>query len=192
MVDQFENRQSLQEYREYLRLLVQAQIGPRLRGKLDPSDLVQQTLLKAVEKKAQFRGRTESEMAAWLRQILARNLADVVRQYRGGTRNARLEQSLEAAMEGSSSRLQAWLVADHSSPAQAAQRNERLSSLAEAVTRLPNEQRRAVELHHLQALPLAEVSRRMRCSKRAVAGLLFRALKTIRAKLGETDSESER
>jgi len=181
---------SLKEYRDYLRLLVHAQIGPSLRGKLDASDLVQQTLLKAYERRDQFRGQTEAELASWLRRILARNLADAVRQFHSGTRNARLERSLEAALDGSSSRLQAWLAADHSSPIQAAQRNEHLVRLAAAVTALPEEQRRAVELHHLQALPLAEVSRRMRRSKRSVAGLLFRAFRGIRAALGNPSSES--
>jgi RNA polymerase sigma-70 factor, ECF subfamily len=58
--------------------------------------------------------------------------------------------------------------------------------------RLPNEQRQAVELHHLQALPLAQVSRRMGRSKRSIAGLLFRAFLTIRAELSESTPEAER
>ena len=50
-----------------------------MRGQLDPSDIVQQTLLKAHEKFDQFRGSTEHELRGWLRAILARNLVDAAR-----------------------------------------------------------------------------------------------------------------
>src|SRR5438045_6468944 len=170
-------------FRAYLRRLARSQIDPRLRGKLDPSDLVQQTLLKAHARREQFRGRTEAELASWLRQILARTLADATRRFGPGGRDVGLERSLEAALDESSSRLEAWLAVNQSSPAQAAQRNEQLARLAEALARLPADQRRAVELHHLQGLPLAAVGAQMGRGKRAVAGLRFRGARQIRATL---------
>src|SRR5437660_9077295 len=72
----------LESYRNYLRMLARTGIDAALRGKADPSDLVQETLIKAHRHFDQFGGRTEAELAAWLRQILARNLADLVRRYR--------------------------------------------------------------------------------------------------------------
>ena len=150
----------LEAYRDYLRLLAGVQLDPRLRGKLDPSDVVQETLARAHEKAAQFRGTSEAERAAWLRQILANQLAAAVRRYLdAGKRDAGRERSLLAAVEGSSARLEALLAADQTSPSQQAVRHEELRRLAAALAGLPEDQRRAVELHHLHGLPVEDVAR---------------------------------
>jgi DNA-directed RNA polymerase specialized sigma24 family protein len=61
----------LDRFRSYLKFLARVQLDPRLRAKLDDSDLVQQTLLQAHRAIGQFRGSTAEELAGWLRQILA-------------------------------------------------------------------------------------------------------------------------
>jgi RNA polymerase sigma-70 factor (ECF subfamily) len=177
--------QPLERYREYLRLLARLHMDPRLRGKLDASDLVQQTLLKAHERQQQFRGQTEAEWVAWLRKILANTLADAARQYGAGARAVGREQPLEAALEESSARLESWLADEHSSPSEQAERQEQLLGLAEALARLPEDQRTAVELKHLRGLSVAEISEHMGRSKASVVGLLYRGIEKLRGLLGQ-------
>jgi RNA polymerase sigma-70 factor (ECF subfamily) len=167
----------LEEHREYLRLLARLQLDPRVRGQMDPSDVVQQTLLAAYRKFGQFRGRTDAELRAWLRAILANRLALAARQF--GRRDAR-GRSLEAALETSSARLEALLASDQSSPSQGALRAERLVELAEALAKLPDDQRMALELRHLRGLSVPDVAEVMGRSTVSVTGLLYRGGKALR------------
>src|ERR1700736_6148060 len=90
----------LERFRTYLGLLARLQLDPRLRGLLDPSDVVQQTLLKAHRNRDQCRGTTDEQRAAWLRAILAHELADAVRKF--GRRGEDRRQFLEASLNQSS------------------------------------------------------------------------------------------
>src|SRR5438270_4361661 len=90
----------LELYRRYLGLLARVQIGQRLQGKIDASDLVQETFLEAHRNFPRFRGTTEAELVSWLRQILAAKLADLLRRYLGTQgRDVRLERDLAAAFD---------------------------------------------------------------------------------------------
>src|SRR3954467_14224354 len=115
---------AVEAFRDYLLLLARTHLGRQPRGKLDPSDVVQQTLLDAHRQRQQFRGHTAAEMAAWLRRILACNLADVFRALGREKRDVARERSLEATLDESSARLEGWLIADQSSPSQKAERAE--------------------------------------------------------------------
>jgi RNA polymerase sigma-70 factor (ECF subfamily) len=170
----------IEDYREYLLLLVRLQLGPRLRAKLDGSDLVQQAILHAHEKRDQFRGGTEGEWLAWLRAILANVLAGAGRRFDTQARNPDRERSLEAELERSASRLEYLLEADQTSPSEGAVRGEELFRLAQALGGLPDEQRRVVELHYLKGLPVAEVAEGIGRTRPAAVGLLFRGLKRLR------------
>jgi RNA polymerase sigma-70 factor (ECF subfamily) len=104
----------LERFRSYLLLLARGRLDSLAQAKVGASDVVQQTLLEAHRDRAQWRGRTAGEQAAWLRQILARNLANVVRDLRRDKRDVAREQSLQAALEESASRLETWRAAEQS------------------------------------------------------------------------------
>lgn len=184
-MDRDADARSLESFRDYLRLLARLQLDPRLRAKLDPSDIVQQTLLQAHKAWDQFRGRNRAELAAWLRSILARNLSAALRHLGRSKRDIAREQSLEGALEASSVRLEAFLASEQSSPSRRADRNEQLLRLAEALATLPDAQREAVTLHHLQGWPLARIAQHLDRTPLAVMGLLHRGLKKLRTHLSE-------
>lgn len=177
----------LGRYREYLVMLARDQLGIRVGKKLDPSDIVQQTLLDAYRDRRQFRGRTEAEKAAWLRRILARNLADSLRALGCAKRDVSREVSLEAGLDQSSQRLGEWLATERSCPSQQAQREERAVQLASAMARLPDAQRNALVLKHWHGQSLAEIGDQIGRSPVAVAGLIKRAMKRLRDLLDESE-----
>jgi RNA polymerase sigma-70 factor (ECF subfamily) len=177
----------LERYRDYLRLLARQEIGTRLAGKLDPSDVVQQTLLRANQALGTFQLRSEGELAVWLRKILANQLANALRDLGRQRRDAGRERSLEAVLERSSARLEAFLAADQSSPSERADRNEQILRLASALAALPEAQRDAVSLHYLRGHSLAEIGAQLGRTPAAVSGLLHRGLQALRRALDEPE-----
>jgi RNA polymerase sigma-70 factor, ECF subfamily len=178
--------QLLELYRGYLGLLARVQIGSRLQVKADPEDLVQETFLKAHRDFAKFRGGTEKEWVAWLRQILAFNLAQLVRRYHGSRRrDIRLERAMEEALDQSSSALDRGLIAPQSSPSKQAMRREQSVLLVDALNLLPPDYREVIILSHLEGLSFPEVARRMERTLDSVKNLWARALAKLRRILKE-------
>jgi RNA polymerase sigma-70 factor (subfamily 1) len=174
------DRIDLNAYRGYLTALAQIELGRRLRGKLDPSDVVQQSLLEAHQDLPSLQGTTEPELVAWLRTILARNLLNAARDFSAQKRDIRREQSLAQRLEDSSARLVQFLAAEQTSPSQRVIRGEDAARLATALAALPDDQRTAVLLKHFHDWKLAEIAERLDRSTLAVAGLLKRGLKKLR------------
>jgi RNA polymerase sigma-70 factor (ECF subfamily) len=178
--------ESLEPFRRYLEVLARVHLDPRLRGKLDPADVVQQTLLRACAALPDVRDRSPGVLAAWLRKVLARTLADTVKHYHRDRRDVALEQSLGADLDQSASGLAGWLAADQTSPSEAAGRNEELLRLANALADLPEPLREVVILKHLRGQTLKQIADHLGRTVPAVAALLRRGLEELRKRLEES------
>jgi RNA polymerase sigma-70 factor (ECF subfamily) len=174
----------LQLYRNYLTVLATTQIEKRLQPRLSPSDVVQETMLRAHKNFGQFRGSTEQELVGWLRQILVNNLAKFVEQHvLAARRDVRREVSMErlgAALERSTIQLAALLPAADKSPSMAVQQREEAVVLADRLAQLPEDYREVLVLRNLQGLPFEEVAARMERSVGAVRMLWLRAIEKLR------------
>src|SRR5271163_789819 len=98
----FPDAPRLEKFRNYLHILTRLQLGPGSNSKLDASDIVQETLLHAYQKRDQFRGNNDAARAKWLRAILARNVADAIRSQGRQKRDIARETSLQAELDSSS------------------------------------------------------------------------------------------
>ncbi len=180
----------LDSYRHYLRLLARLEIGKRLQGKLDASDVVQETFLDAHRQFPGFRGATEAQLVAWLREILAGTLANQVRRYFGTqARDVRLEQGIAADLDQSTVGLGLIPVDPHSSPSQQAARGEQTVRVADALARLPDDYQTVIVLRHLEGLTFPQVAERMGKTVDSVEKLWLRGLAKLRRSFGDGTNE---
>jgi RNA polymerase sigma-70 factor, ECF subfamily len=175
-----------ERFRSYLFLLAQQGLDQKLRAKVDLSGIVQQTILEAHQAWKEVADHPTNQQAAWIRRILLHNLTDEARKWLTAARNVDLERSLEH----SSHQFNGLLATTHSTPSLQAQKHEELSRLADALLQLPEDQRVAMELHHLQGIPLAEVAAQLNRSKGAVAALLYRGMQQLRIAIASTEEQS--
>jgi len=178
-----------EQYRSYLHIFARIcvrKLGCHLQSKLDASGIVQEALLQAHLALQDFRGNTEPEFTAWLREILQNKLWDQKKYYERGKRDAKLEEALYQTLCDSSvvfaNRLDR-IVIDQTTPTQHFAKNEKARRLAEGLAALPDDQRTALELHHLQDMSLQETADMMNKTTASVAGLLRRGLAAMRENL---------
>jgi RNA polymerase sigma-70 factor (ECF subfamily) len=174
----------LDRYRSGLRLLARAVLD-KYRLDDDPSDLVQQTLLEAHRDLGQFRGSTEQELSAWLRRALRNNVRDACAKAHA-QKHGHGRVFSEADVASSFHRPEELVTAPDSSPSERAAREEELYRLAEAIERLPEQQRQAISLKDLAGLSLRETADQMGVTDAALAGLLYRGRQRLHELLGGT------
>lgn len=165
-------------YQPHLLALARGRMDRRLRGRLEACDLVQESLLRAHAQRDQCRGQNDAERAAWLRSILVNTVAEQRRKALGPRRDVTRECSLDATLDDPSVRLEGVLADDAPSPSQEAVTREQRRRLTDALAQLPEDQRTALDLHHLQGYSVPEVAAQMSRTTAAAAGLLRRGLQT--------------
>jgi RNA polymerase sigma-70 factor (ECF subfamily) len=175
----------LDTYRAELAIRTRGIIPSHLRRKFEPEDVVQEVYRRVCAGEAQFTGRNEAEVHAYLIRTLRSVVDDLVRGFDRNKRRVSLERPLEPGPDDSTARPERWLAADHTSPSQKARRNEQLALLARCLGGLPEEQRQAVELRHLKGLSLKKTAEIMGRTKESVAGLVRRGLIEMRKRLGD-------
>ena len=174
----------LESNRQLLREVAETQIHDGLRGKLDPSDLVQEVFLAAQENIQSFAGSSRIEFVAWLRGILANVVATHVRRYLGTQkRDLRLEQDL--CLTDADVTKFSKIVSIASSPSQQVIRNEDLRRISDAIESLPEDYREVIVLRQIRNLSFSEIAQRMGRSVNAVEKLAARALEKLRSDLGD-------
>src|SRR4051794_17274411 len=119
-------------YRNYLRMVVRTGLGPRLRERVEMSDVVQEVLVEVVRQFPQFTGQNEAALVGWLRRLVGQKLADLGRYHsrakRAGASTALpLDGAAWDVINGShsgeeSGRIVDMLALSQTSPSQAASR----------------------------------------------------------------------
>ncbi len=183
--------QLLEPYRRYLLTLASVHLPTELRRKLDPADVVQQTFLRAYAAIGDLRAVDPPGILAWLRKILANEIADTLKNYHRDKRDIKRERALEAEIDRSASGLLDWLAGDQTSPSARASANERLLELADALADLPDEMRDTVILKHAQGWTLKQIADRLDKSVPAVASLLRRGLERLRKRLSGESTDDQ-
>lgn len=168
----------LDRFRPSLLLWAKCQMPAWLRSKLDPADLVSQTLLEALAARDRFADRSDLETLGYLRRALSNNLIDAARKFARSQTDVSPDDCARSSV-----RLADWLAADHTSPSERAERNEQFDRLAAALGELPDAQRIAVEMRYLQKMKVGAIAQALGRSDDAVSQLLHRAVVALRGAL---------
>ena len=174
----------LEHYRNYLAVLAATQIGRKLQRRVGKSDVVQETMLRACAHFGEFRGSSEQELLAWLRQILTNNIATIVeKNVLAAKRDVRRETHLDQigpSVEESAVRLESLLPGRYDPPSLQTRRKEEAVILTDRLAALSEDHREVLILRHLNGLDFAEIARRLDRTVPATRMLWLRALERLR------------
>lgn len=175
----------LESYRPWCRVFVRQKLFSQLGKRLDESDVIQMAWVDVIRNLDQFKGKSEAEFFGWLRKILDNKLKNAIRDNMSDKRDFRNEKDF--AIPTDSVSLNWWEpIAPDSTPSNRAINGESALRLAQAIESLPENQRTAVELRHLQGLKLKDVCTAMDKTSDAVVSLLRRGMQKLESTLAES------
>ncbi len=166
-------------YDKYLRLVIGSAMGPALRREFDASDILQETLLVAASRFANFHGSNEAELLRWLRALASRKLIDMARRTGRLKRAPADRRSLDEPSEGGEL-LSERIAGDLTSPSQAAAKREMAVKLAEALTQIDPTEAQVVWLHHVEGLGFEAIGQRFGTGRNGARGIWARGLRSLR------------
>ncbi len=173
----------LERYQGFLLREGERQLGSQVATRLDADDLVQETFAKAVRNFHQFAGSTEAEFTAWILKIHANSLRDQLRRHLHSEGRAVGHEARLYNPDGNDSCRSLEPAADQSTVSQRVIRAQHERQLEEALERLPEAQREAVRLRHLEGLSIDQIAKRLGRSLSAAAGLVKRGLNGLRDRM---------
>jgi RNA polymerase sigma-70 factor (ECF subfamily) len=181
-------------YRNYLRMVVRTGMGPRLRERVEMSDVVQEVLVEVVRQFPQFTGQNEAALVGWLRRLVGQKLADLGRYHsrakRAGASTAvPLDAPIHDAGGGGHrageerARLLDRLALSQTSPSQAASRREQIVLLADALAALPMAEADVLWVYFSENLSFEAIGERVGLSRKSIRGMWARGLKQLKRSL---------
>jgi RNA polymerase sigma-70 factor (subfamily 1) len=182
-------------YRNYLRMVVRTGLGPKLRERVELSDVVQEALVEVVRQFPQFTGQNEAALVGWLRRLVGQKLADLGRYHSrakrtGSGSDVPLDAPYDAAAGGGGlnageggGRLLDMLALSQTSPSEAASRRELIVLLADALADLPAPEAEVLWLYHAEGLSFEGIGERMALSRKSIRGVWARGLKSLKRTL---------
>lgn len=188
--DDAARNQLLERHREALRRMVDLRMDPRLKRRLDASDIVQDVLVEAHGRLADYLKASGMSFQLWLRHLAKDRLIDVHRRHRvAARRSLDREQSLEPADDRSALDL-AELVRDRElTPAAAATHHELEQRFQQAIERLDEIDREVILMRHFEHLSNQETAEALQLSQPAAAMRYLRAMRRLRALLDGAEPE---
>jgi RNA polymerase sigma-70 factor (ECF subfamily) len=183
--DQTARQALLEHYRGALRRMVAARLDRRLAPRIDPSDVVQETLADAARRMDEFMRDRPLPFYGWLRQIAGERLIDTHRRHVSSQRRSVTREGQAPDLPDQSAlELVHRLFANDTSPSNRLMRQERLDQVMTALAALSPRDREVLIMRHLEQIGTAEIAETIGLSEGAVKARLLRALIRLRGRLG--------
>lgn len=176
----------LERHRQALRQMVQMRLDPRLRQRVDVSDVVQEVLVEASRRLQEYLAQPSMPYHLWLRQIARDRIIDAYRRHRGSTKRSldrEMPFDLPAGDAHSTQELVRQLVGRELTPAQAAVQAELAQLVAAAIRTLPEQDAEILLMRHYEQLSNQEIAQALGLTEPAASMRYLRALRRLKERL---------
>jgi RNA polymerase sigma-70 factor (ECF subfamily) len=174
----------LEQNRERLRRMVAARLDRRVASRIDPSDIVQETLAHAARRMDEYFRDRAIPFRSWLRQVAKERVIDAHRRHIiAGRRSINRESRADERPDASAGELVGRLEANDTSPSNRLWREERHERVMAALAALPPRHREVLVMRYLEQRATDEIADALGITPGAVKARLLRALIQIRGHL---------
>src|SRR5262245_5688350 len=169
-----------EEHTRYLLTVITRLMGPELRRTLEPTDVLQETLLTAAARFSEFHGTKEYELRAWLAATARRKLVDLARHNGRLKRALKGRLSLDEQQAPGGESIADILTADLCSASQVAMKKELTSRLKEALSQIDAQEAEVLRMRYVEGLSFEDIGRKIGTGRNGVRGIVARGLASLR------------